>query len=244
MVIRALILLAATVAFGVAPFVTEPFRGYSANLFPVAIQRPAIQPAGFSFSIWALIYLGLIVHAVFGLMRRSDDPDWDRVRLMLAGSVGIGAFWLAIAAVFPITATNGIYVMLLLALAAFLRANPLRDRWLLTTPVAIYAGWLTAAANVSLGVVIAGYGLLTNTQSAIAMLALTLVITVTLQLRRPHAPEYGLTVIWALFGIVWVNRVTNTTVAVIAAAGIAVVAITILFAWRRSRRQPGQILPR
>jgi hypothetical protein len=240
MVIRALILLAATIAFGVAPFVTTPFRGYAPGLFPVLIDRPSIQPAGFAFSIWSIIYLGLIIHAVFGLLRRRDDPGWDEVRIPLAASIAIGAVWLAIAAVYPITATNGIYVMLLLALLAFMRADPARDPWLLTTPIAIYAGWLTAAANVSLGVVIAGYGLLTDTQSAAAMLALTLAIAVVVQLRRPHAPEYGLTVIWALFGIIWVNWTPNITVALLAAAGVAVIAVTILGLWRQRSRDSGQ----
>ena len=236
MVIRALILLAATIAFGVAPFVTTPFRGYAPGLFPVLIDRPSIQPAGFAFSIWALIYLGLIGHALFGFLNRRNEPAWDRIRMPLAASIAIGACWLAIAAYYPVTATNGIWLMLVLALLALLRVDPAHDPWLLTTPVAIYAGWLTAAANVSLGVVLAGYGWLTDTQSAAAMLALTLAITVVVQIRRPHAPEYGATVIWALFGIAWVNRVPNVTVALMAFAGIVIVALTILTA-RRKRSQ-------
>ncbi len=228
MVIRALILLAATIAFGVAPFVTTPFRGYPPGLFPVLIERPAIQPAGFAFSIWALIYLGLIGHAAFGILSRRDDPAWDRVRLPLAASIAIGACWLAIAAFYPITATNGIYLMLILALAALMRADPARDPWLLTAPVAIYAGWLTAAANVSLGVVFAGYGWLTDMQSAAAMLALTLAIAVIVQLRRPRAPEYGMTIIWALFGITWVNWQPNLTVSLLALGGIVIMILTIL----------------
>jgi hypothetical protein len=228
MVIRAVILLLATIAFGLAPLVTTPFRGYAPGLFPVLIDRPSIQPAGYAFSIWALIYLGLIGHAVFGLIFRRSDPDWDRVRMALATSITIGAFWLAIAAVYPLTATNSIYVMLLLALLALFQANPQRDPWLLTTPIAIYAGWLTAAAHVSLGVILAGYGWLTDTQSAAAMLALTLAIAVIVQLRRPRAPEYGLTIIWALIAIVWVNWQPNFTVSMLAIGGIVILILTVV----------------
>jgi hypothetical protein len=228
MVIRALILLAATVAFGIAPFLTEPFRGYAPGLFPVIIERPSIQPAGYAFSIWALIYLGLIAHALFGIALRRTDPAWDRIRMPLALSITIGAFWLAIAAVYPITATNGIYLMLILALIALLQADPVRDRWRLTAPVAVYAGWLTAAAHVSLGVILAGYGWLTDTESAAVMLALTLAIAVMVQLRRPRAPEYGATVIWALGGIIWVNWEPNFTVALLAIGGIVILILTIL----------------
>jgi hypothetical protein len=233
MVIRAVILLLATIAFGLAPLVTTPFRGYAPGLFPVLIDRPSIQPAGYAFSIWALIYLGLIAHALFGLTTRRTDPDWDRTRMPLAISITIGAFWLAIAAAYPITATNGIYAMLILALITFLRANADRDPWLLTTPIAVYAGWLTAAAQVSLGVVLAGYGWLTDTQSAAAMLALALAIAVIVQLRRPRSPEYGLTVIWALLAIVQVNWQPNFTVSLLAAGGIVILIITIMGARRQ-----------
>ncbi len=233
MVVRAVILLLATVAFGIAPFVTTPFRGYAPGLFPVLIGRPSIQPAGYAFSIWALIYLALIGHALFGLIARRTDTAWDRVRMPLAISIVIGAFWLAIAAAYPITATNGIYLMMAMALIALFQADPARDPWLLTTPIALYAGWLTAAAQVSLGVVIAGYGWLTDTESAAAMLALALAIAVVVQLRRPRSPEYGLTVIWALLAIVQVNWQPNFTVSLLAIGGIVILIITILGACRQ-----------
>jgi hypothetical protein len=93
----ALILLLATLAFGVAPFVTPPFTGYDPALFPVRIDRPAIQPAGYAFAIWSVIYLWLIVHAVYGLWQRAAAPAWGPSRLPLAAAVLVGAEWLSIA---------------------------------------------------------------------------------------------------------------------------------------------------
>ncbi len=61
--------------------------------------------------------------------------------------------------------------MAIAALAAFLRADPDRDRWMLSAPTAILAGWLTAASAVSTGVTLAGYGWLSDTAAAGAMLA-------------------------------------------------------------------------
>lgn len=234
MLIRALILLAATLAFGVAPFITPPFTGYDPGIFPVEIARPSIQPAGFAFSIWALIYAGLIAHAFFGLIARRDDAAWDAPRLPLAASVALGALWLWIAPTYPVTATAAIWAMLVLAIIALLRTSP-QDRWLLATPIAIYTGWLTAAANVSLGVIVAGYGWLTDTQSAAAMLAVALAIAVSVQLRRPRDIAYGLTVIWALIGIIAVNWQPNFTVAQLGLGGIIVMAITLLGAFRQTR---------
>lgn len=229
---RAILILVLTVAFGVAPYVTTPFRGFDPTLFPVAIPRPSIQPVGWAFAIWGLIYVALGVHAIYGWRQRVDDLDWDHIRRPLGAALLVGSVWLWIATKNPYAATFGIWAMLACAVAALLRAKPGKDRWLLTFPPAIFAGWLTAAANVSLGVMIAGYGWLTDTESAAAMLALTLAIAVVVQLRRPLAPEYGLTVIWALIGIIAANWVPNVTVAVLAGAGIAVMSITILGARR------------
>ncbi len=234
MKLRALILLLVTLAFGAAPFVTPPFTGYDPAIFPVRIDRPSIQPAGYAFAIWSVIYLWLMLHAILGLWLHAKDPHWDRVRLPLSVSIGIGAIWLGIANGYPVTATVVIIMMMAAAVLAFLRADTHTDRWLLSAPTAILAGWLSAAAAVSLGVVLAGYGWLSDTASAVAMLGLVLAIAVTVQMRRPTMSVYGLTVIWALAGVVVVNWGLNTVVASIAASGIVIMALTLASAFRRS----------
>jgi hypothetical protein len=223
----ALILLVATLAFGVAPFVTPPFTGYDPAMFPVYIVRPSIQPAGYAFAIWSVIYLWLIAHAVFGFWKRPVDAAWQRVRLPLTIAVAVGSVWLWIAGQSPIWGTITIWIMAGAAILAFLRADPGIDRWMLSGPTAIFAGWLSAASAVSTGVLIAGYGWLSDTGSAAAMLALVLAIAVTVQMRRPGMPVYGLTVIWALAGVIVANAGGNLTVAVMAGSGIAVMAVTL-----------------
>jgi hypothetical protein len=54
------------------------------------------------------------------------------------------------------------------------------------------------------------------------------------QMRKPAMPVYGLTVIWALGGVIWANRATSMTVAVIAASGIAVMVLTLLASAKRA----------
>jgi hypothetical protein len=232
--LRAVLLVIATVAFGLAPLITPPFTGYDPGIFPVRIDRPSIQPAGYAFAIWSVIYLWLVLHAVYGFWQRRENPVWDATRLPMAISIALGAVWLWIAPDWPRVATATIWVMLALALAAFLRAPTQPDRWLLSAPMAIFAGWLSAAASVSLGVVIAGYGLLSDTASAIVMLAEVLALAVTVQRRKPTMPVYGLTVIWALAGVVWVNRADNLTVAGVAAAGAVIMVVALLLAQRRA----------
>ncbi len=227
MTARAALLLVVTLAFGAAPLITPPFTGYDPGLFPVRIDTPSIQPAGYAFSIWGLIYLWLLAHAGFGLAQRRQNPTWNSPREPLILSIALGAAWLSIAPVAPILATITIWIMALAAIAAFLRADTETDRWLLSAPIAILAGWLTAAASVSTGVVTAGYGLLSDTAAATLMLVVTLGLAVWTQRQKPRMPVYGLTVIWALIGIVVKNAGTNPTVSIGAGLGIALIAFAL-----------------
>ncbi len=219
---RAFIILLASVAFVVAPAVTPPFMGYDPAIFPVNIPRPSVQPAGYAFAIWGVIYLWLLVHAGFGLWQRRDDPVWDKTRLPHFGALALGTVWLAIAGGYPITATVTIIAMAALTLTAFLSASRTQDRWLLQAPLALFAGWLTAASCVSLGVILAGYGWLSDTASALVMLAVVLAIAIAVQIRRPEMPLYSVAVVWAALGIVVVNWGVNPTVAYAAVLGASV----------------------
>ena len=220
------ITLLATIAFFVAPFITPPFMGYDPGMFPVEITRPSIQPAGYAFAIWGVIYTWLAVSAVFGLWRRGDAM-WDRARLPLIGALGLGTAWLAIANGYPITATVAIIAMAAFSLTAFVTASPTVDRWWLQAPLAMFAGWLTAASMVSLGVILAGYGWMSDTVTALAMLTIVVVTAITVQMRRPTMPLYGGAVVWASVGVAVVNWTANPTVAYAALAGAALLTVTV-----------------
>ena len=231
---KALILLIATVAFLAAPFVTPPFTGYDPEQFRVFIERPSIQPAGYAFAIWSVIYLGLVAHAAFGLWKRAEDPAWNAVRPYLIVAVGLGTVWLWIAGQSAVWGTVTIWIMAVAANFAFLRADSSADRWLLAAPVAMLAGWLSAAAAVSSGVVAAGCGCLSDTNAALAMLALVLVLALAVQGQKPRMPVYGLTVVWALVGVVVANLEQNVPVAVAAAGGGLVMLAVLVLNLRRA----------
>ncbi len=212
--------LAATAAFLAAPFITPPFTGYDPGMFPVEIARPAIQPAGYAFAIWGIIYAWLAISAVYGLLRRNDAM-WNSTRTPLIGALVLGSAWLGIAGSFPISATVTIIAMAALCLAAFLTASPTTDRCWLQAPLALFAGWLTAASMVSLGVILAGYGWLSDTTTAVIMLTIVVGTAIAVQSRRPTMPLYSAAVVWAAIGVVVVNWPENLTVAYAAIAGAA-----------------------
>lgn len=220
---KAVIALTAAVAFAAAPLAV-PFQGFDPTLFPIPQEDPPVQPAGYAFSIWGPIYLWLLVSAGYGLGARAADAGWDATRWPLAVSLAIGAAWLAVAQMSPIWATILIWTMLLLALTALIR-TPVADRWLLQAPVALYAGWLTAASWVSLGMLGAGYGIGPGeTGWAVIALCGALVMAALVQLRLGRAPLYGAAVVWALVGVAVANVGTHTGILILALGGALAMA--------------------
>ena len=213
-----------TATFVVSPAFTNPFMGFTADQLPYPQIDPPVQPAGYAFAIWGLIYSWLVVSAVFGVWKRRSDAAWDHVRAPLMISLAVGTPWLAIANASAVWATITIFIMSAAAIMALIRA-PKVDGWWLQAPVGIYAGWLTAASFVSLGSTAAGYGIALGSLGW-AYLAIILALGVTLAViaRKPTAPEYGITVIWALIGIIVANLSGAVGVMILAAAGIIVVA--------------------
>jgi hypothetical protein len=119
-----------------------------------------------------------------------------------------------------------IWAMLGTALLSLFRAGD-TDRWWQLSPVAVYAGWLTAASSVSVGLLLGGYGYLNGTLSALVALGIALAIAMVVQYRLHRAPLYGVTVIWALIGVIVANW-QPFNVAVAGLAGIGIFAILAL----------------
>ncbi len=228
---KAIALLCVTLLFLLTPLMLPSFDGYDPEDFPVQILRPSVQPAGYAFSIWLLIYAGLLAHAVYSLARHSN-PDWDRPRLALMGAMGAGSLWVAFAENNPVIATCIILAMLGFALAAVQRA-PAQPRIVALSPVALFAGWVTAAAGAASGVTLAGLGWLSDTAAALVCLAAVLAVALPVQWRLGRVPEYGAAVIWALIGIVVANRGLNPAVLTAAAAGAVLMAAAMALRFRR-----------
>ena len=230
---KAVLVLVAALVFVFSPLWTDGFAGFDPELFPVPQDGPPVQPAGYAFGIWGLIYLWLVLHAGYGLARRADDAGWDGGRWPLFLSLGFGAGWIAIANVSPPLATVVIWLMLLGALVALFESPP-HDRWLAQAPIGVYAGWLTAASWVSVGLMLGGYGVTGETVAALIALALATAFAVAIQWRLGRAPEYGLTVIWALVAVVIANVATAPAVAILAGAGIVAMTAVALRVGRKA----------
>jgi len=216
--------LAMGLAFAAAPAFAPEFRGYAAGQLPVAIERHAVQPAGYAFSIWGVIFLWLLASAAFGLWARADHPAWRITRPALIAAMAMGSLWLFLAASNPLLATAVILVMAVFAITAFLRADTGVDRWMLSAPLGIFAGWVSAASLVSVGIMLGGYGLMPHPTAALVMVAVLVAAALYIQSRQPMMPVYGATVVWAIVAVAVVNRSDYPMVAMVAAGAAVIMA--------------------
>lgn len=217
--------------FAGSTLIVPEFGGFDADQFPVPQDNPPVQPAGYAFAIWGVIYLWLLVGMGFGFLKRRTDPDWQAMRKPLIVSLAIGSIWLPVAVLSPVWAAILIWAMLIPALIALFRA-PVDDRAWASGPVALYTGWLSAASCVALGLIAAGYGYMAQDTAAFAFVFLALVIASAVQNQLKRAPSYGIAVIWALAAIVVQNLDNAPTVAALAGGGALSLCVPVWKAWR------------
>ena len=210
-----------------------------------------LKVAGYAFSIWAVIYVGILIYAVRQAITKTAESDllgklgWPSA-IAFAG-IGLwiiaAAFDWEAATVFLIFGSAAVLLAPLLINARHIRALPRRDRERMTViwPLAMLAGWLSVAAPVNLVTVATGDGALPTALSptgwaifAIAFVAL-LAFVVTWRLRTL---AYALPIAWGLLGVFVAetarDRTFLATVAVLAAALVLVGSVVVTFKLRPS----------
>ncbi|WP_299628251.1 hypothetical protein [uncultured Tateyamaria sp.] len=215
------LVLILSVAFALSPIWVPDFGGFDADQFPIPQTDPSVQPAGYAFAIWGLIYVWLIAGCGYGAWRQWNDPAWRAMRGPLAASLAVGAVWLPVAVLSPVWATLLIWVMLVTALWALWR-SPVTEAWAAAWPVGLYAGWLSAASFVALGLMLAGFGWASDAVAAGVMITAATALAFAVQMRLRRAPTYGIAVIWALIAIAVRGEFELSQLSVILAlAGVA-----------------------
>jgi len=229
------------------------------NTGDVSNAYPSLfTPAGFTFSIWGVIYLLLGAHVLYQLGLFRDGPDTaeqsallNRVGVLFAVSSVANTAW-----VFawhydyiPLTAvlTSVILVCLALIATTLRRAHlSARQRWFIGVPFSVYFGWATVATVANITVLLVswkwdGFGLPESTWAVIIVLVAMAIGTVTML--RNNDVAYGLVFIWAYLGILsrqmsadgLAGRYPAVIAAVIASLVIYVVVETMILRSRGAR---------
>ncbi len=247
--IRRLIVLAAAAFAVLVPLVQMGLGwGQSAGEFSTDSDT-TLRVVGWAFSIWGLIYLGILAYAARQVMPQTGESDlinafgWPSA----AAFVGIGLWIVAaaldweLATIVLIFGSLAVLLVPLLTQGGRIRALSLgdRDRWFTVWPLALLAGWLTVAAPVNLITVATGNGALpaglSPTILAIAAVVVVALVAVGLTYRI-RTLAYALPVVWGLVGVFVAEQGRNGTLAftaAIAAVAVLVAVVVLTLAERR-----------
>lgn len=224
-----------------------------ANGFEVGRARPPVPlgdnpavPAGYAFAIWTPIFIGSILFAlVHALPANRADPLFRRIGWASAAGFALCSAWLVAAAtlVWPtIPVIVAMLAMLGFAFVTAARAGLARQRnWLVTAPLALYAGWLTAATFANIGSVAPGYGFdrfgLSAESFGIGMIAAASGVGIAVARAGRWHPVYIGALLWALIAIVVRNGAPSPDAPVSLAAAIAAAALAgLAFVGHAGRR--------
>ena len=183
--------------------------GELADLYP-----NLFVPAGFTFSIWGVIYLWLGVWVVYQLVqafRQGGNTGTERIGIVFFLSCIFNASWilawhyeLVFLSVLIMLSLLGSLITIYLRLGIGKGSPDIRTRALVQAPFSIYLGWITIATVANATALLvdqnwSGWGIDQVTWTIIMVLAATLITLAVLYRRRDFI--YAAVPIWAFFGI-------------------------------------------
>lgn len=203
-------------------------------------------PAGYVFSIWGLIYLALIVYAIYqALPAQRENERMRNTGWLFVHSCTANIVWLFLwhYEYFVLTVV-AMLVLLLLLIAIYLRLGNEKaafsrlDWWCASLPFSIYLGWVSVATIANITSTLdylkwGGWGIAPAVWAVIMLVAATALAGVVSVTRRDLA--YALVIIWAFAGIA-VKQAATPLVANAAWALTVVIALFVIIAFVRRPR--------
>jgi translocator protein len=220
----------------------------------VSDNNPTLfTPAGYVFSIWSIIYIGLIAFAIFQF-RNSQDAvvvrqrigPWFAINAVLNAAWlffwGYELFWLSVVVMLGLLGTL-IIIYERLRIGRVPADSPDSGKlatWTVRVPMSIYTGWISVAtiANISIALTNAGWqggALGPRFWTVVVLLAGMALGLLATFLRRDLA--YALVIVWAFVGIA-VARPNETLIVVVALLGALAVLVGGVANLRSRTRQP------
>jgi hypothetical protein len=196
-------------------------------------------PAGYVFSIWGMIYLGLIAFSIYqALPAQKDNPLLNKIYPAYWISSLANIVWLFLwhYNVFSVT-----FIAMLIILASLIyiylqisKAGSELDRnqkWVVKLPFSIYLGWISVATVANITQVLfyfewGGWGIAPAVW-AVIMLAVATLLGLLMLWRETDVP-YTLVLVWAFIGIA--NSQADTALVANAAWAVSVILILAIVA--------------
>jgi hypothetical protein len=228
--IRSLLVLAATA--GTIAFNWLAAIGYVGGVTPeqVSDKYPTVvTPAGYAFTIWSLIYVGLTIFSVYQLMPGRAER-YRPVRSLYIFSAALNCAWIffwhseQIAVCFAIL--FGLVIVLYFLNSRMPNDAPALEAFLVRGAFGLYLGWTAAAALVNFAALLVYANIDLGNSAPVVGAALLLVAAAFGVFVRVRSSNYfaPLAVAWALTAVA-VKQSGNTLV--VSAAAVGVVACLI-----------------
>lgn len=191
-----------------------------------------LRAAPYAFSIWSVIYAGLIAYAVWqALPRNATDRRLDAIAApAIVAIVGCGLWIIASSADWKWTSVAVIVVSAATLTAGLLKFAhrpghvSWKDHLLVWGPLSLLAGWLTIAAALNILTVLTAKGLVADAPRAAAVAGIVAVVVVALAvLRASRLALYGVPIAWGLLAVWAAERGDKPEVAGLAVGGALLV---------------------
>lgn len=204
-------------------------------------------PAGFTFSIWGLIYTGLIVFIVYqALPVKRENVALGRIHKMFKVNCVANALWI-VAWHYDFIGLS--LLLMLVILVSLIRiynllgiANgpaSLGRKLCVHLPFSLYTGWIAIATIANISALQAGMGWndlgLDAVNWTLIKLAVAAAIAATVVLRRGDL-AFGLVAVWASYGIVVKQAATPEVSAAAETVAVAALLLVLTEGYRTLRR--------
>jgi len=204
-------------------------------------------PAGYVFSIWGLIYVGLIAYAIYQLLpAQKDNPALRSIGYLFVLSSLANIAWIFLwhYEQFPLTVV-AMGILLLCLIAIYLRLDIGRAkvsngmRWFVHLPFSLYLGWITVATIANVTSLLDywnwnGWGI-SEEMWAVIMLVVATAVGGLVSFSRGDI-AYAAVLIWAFVGIA-LKHSGNPIVSTAAWAAAVTTAVLLIIALIRRRRK-------
>ena len=236
--IRAVLVAVMAVAQVLAGPVTSLAMGPDADQKPISdANLSPVTPAGWAFAIWALIYAGALVLAVYQLLPSQLPRGLHRrTGWWLLGAFTASTVWVPLFGTRVIWLSQVVIVMLVLCLILVARrftgngpAQSAAERFAFRLPVMIYLGWATVASIAGFGAMFRSWGMeVDSRQTSEVGVALVLSATIASLFvvgRLAAIAGFLLAAFWGLVAVAVGTYADDVRLAIVLAIIVVLVAV-------------------
>ncbi len=228
-----------------------PINGYNTGQVS-AFYPNTFVPAGFTFSIWGVIYLLLFSYTIgftYYTLKQEQFPKAfafiERIHIYFLLTCVFNMSWILAWHYLQIELSVLIMLLFLITLIQlFLKSTTMANaltttqKFILQTPFIVYLGWISVATIANITALLVSYKWIALSIAPVywsAAMILIAIILAVLMLKKFKAIAFAFVVAWALWGIYNAQGPAAPILARITAGGIGLLMTASLFTFINNR---------